>query len=130
MRLFKRKIQKKGKKNKASQCSPNRAVLEPLEPRLLLDAMTYAVETGAAMDATLRLQKVNEVDTVLLVQNDINQSVLISQALGDFSGTDAVVKSPRLRGTRCGVKLTTTAVPASADSSCSISGVWRWLARA
>jgi hypothetical protein len=29
-------------------------------------------------------------------------------------------------GTRCGLKRTRTGAPAAADSSCSISGVWRW----
>ena len=41
------------------------------------------------------------------------------------SGTEAVVSNPRLSGTKCGVKLTRTGLPASPDSSCSISGVWR-----
>ena len=39
------------------------------------------------------------------------------------SGTEAVVNSPRLSGTRCGVNDTRTGAPASALSSCSISAV-------
>ena len=43
------------------------------------------------------------------------------------SGTEAVVRMPRLSGTRCGVKPTTTGLPDRAASSCSISGVCRWV---
>ncbi len=37
---------------------------------------------------------------------------------------------PRLTGSRCGVKLTVTGLPAKSLKVCSISGVWRWLGHA
>ena len=38
-----------------------------------------------------------------------------------------VEKMPRSIGIRCGVKTTDTGPPATSDSTCSISGVCRWL---
>src|SRR5262249_61819304 len=38
---------------------------------------------------------------------------------------EMVEKMPRSIGIRCGVKTTCTGSPATSDSACSISGVWR-----
>jgi hypothetical protein len=63
----------------------NKVLIEPLEPRVLLSSdLTYTAADGKAVDLTLRMQKVNEVDTLQLVNNG-NQSVLRSQAVADTS---------------------------------------------
>jgi Ca2+-binding RTX toxin-like protein len=103
MRLFKRKLQKKGKKNKAPQCSPNRAVLEPLEPRLLLSADLAFQATAEANDLTLRMQKIEGVDTLQVVDTDNTDNVLASQALAD---TGAVVINGSATNDRLTVDLT------------------------
>ena len=59
--------------------------LEPIEPRLLLSADLVYSMAGAANDLLLRLQKVEGIDTVQLV-NRTDQSVLVSQTLADTSG--------------------------------------------
>ena len=64
----------------------NKVYLEPLEPRVLLSSdLTHAAAAGVALDATLRLQKVDDVDTLQLIDN-VDQSVLQSQALSETTG--------------------------------------------
>jgi len=62
----------------------NKVHLESLEPRILLSDFTYQAATGAAADLTLRMQKIDDVDTLQLINNS-DQSVLQSQALADTS---------------------------------------------
>ena len=86
MGLSRRKSLKNQKKiAAAARKTARRLFLEPLEPRWLLDAMTYAPSSGS-LDATLRLQG----DTLQLINNS-DQSVLASQALANFGATDKVV---------------------------------------
>ncbi|RPJ18857.1 MAG: LEPR-XLL domain-containing protein, partial [Desulfobacteraceae bacterium] len=61
-----------------------KALLEPLEPRLLLSADLKFTMTGDATDLTLRLRDVSGTDTLELVNND-DVSILQSQALADTS---------------------------------------------
>ena len=64
--------------------------LEPLEPRILLSAdMQYAM-TGAGDDVTLRLQRVNDVETLQIVDSSDFNSVLHSQALAATSGVEII----------------------------------------
>jgi pimeloyl-ACP methyl ester carboxylesterase len=58
---------------------------EALEPRILLSAdLSYTAAAGTAADLTLRLQNVENIDTLQLIDNS-DQSVLQSQALADTS---------------------------------------------
>ena len=59
--------------------------LEPLEPRLLLSADLAVQMAAGANDLTLRMQNLQGVDTVQIV-NNADQSVVQSQALADVSG--------------------------------------------
>ena len=61
-----------------------KALLEPLEPRMLLSADLKFTMTGDANDLTLRLRDVSGTDTLELVNND-DLSVLQSQALAETS---------------------------------------------
>src|SRR4030042_1705985 len=66
----------------------NRFLLEPLEPRVLLsNDLIHAAAAGAALDLTLRMQKVDDVDILQLV-NNADQSVVESQALADTSAVN------------------------------------------
>lgn len=65
----------------------NKVHLESLEPRLLLSDFAYSAAAGAASDLTLRMQKVDDMDMLQLVNNS-DQSVLQSQSLAD---TGAVI---------------------------------------
>jgi hypothetical protein len=85
MKLFKRKSQKKGKKNKASQCSPNRAVLESLEPRLLLSGELAYQATAAINDLTVQMQDAAGAQIIQIV-NNADASVVASRALSETSG--------------------------------------------
>ena len=84
-RSFRRLLNRKNRKSSPRQ---NKVFLEPLEPRLLLDAqpLSYAAAPGTAINATLRLQ----VDTLQLqlINNNSNQSVLVSQALADTTSVE------------------------------------------
>jgi len=63
----------------------NKVYFEPLEPRLLLSSdLAYTAAAGTAVDLTLRMQKVDDVDTLQLI-NNIDQSIVESQALYDTS---------------------------------------------
>ena len=61
-----------------------KAVIEPLEPRLLLDADLSFAMSGGANDLTLKQEKVGDADMIQLV-NNADQSVVESQALADTS---------------------------------------------
>ncbi len=63
------------RRNKKVAAKRNKIYLELLEPRILLDAMTYMARTGG-IDGTLRLQNVGGVDTLQLIKNN-EQSVLV-----------------------------------------------------
>ncbi|MEJ2723027.1 MAG: LEPR-XLL domain-containing protein [Deltaproteobacteria bacterium] len=82
-RLTKRKNAAAAKKRR------RKAFIEPLEPRLLLDAETlsYAAGAGSAVDLTLRLDDVTE--ELQLIDN-VNQSLLQSQALADTIGVEII----------------------------------------
>jgi Ca2+-binding RTX toxin-like protein len=61
----------------------NKVLFEPLEPRLLLSSdLTWTAAAGTALDLTLRHQKVDDVETLQLIDNR-DQSVLQSQALSE-----------------------------------------------
>ncbi|NVM57337.1 MAG: LEPR-XLL domain-containing protein, partial [Desulfobacterales bacterium] len=64
-----------------------RALLEPLEPRLLLSADLSYTMTGTSDDLTLRLEDVEGTDTLKLIDND-DLSILASQALDETSAVE------------------------------------------
>ena len=83
-----RTLQRLRNRNKKIPAMRHKVHLEPLEPRLLLSSdLAYTAAAGTALDATLRLQKVDDVDTLQLI-NNIDQSVLQSQALAETSGVN------------------------------------------
>ncbi|MGD8420941.1 MAG: LEPR-XLL domain-containing protein, partial [Gammaproteobacteria bacterium] len=71
-----------------SRSRPRKLQFEPLEPRLLLSAdLAFAADPGGS-DLTLRLDNIDGVDTVVLVDNEIADplaQVVASQALADTS---------------------------------------------
>jgi len=76
------------KRNRKLPPIRNKLHFESLEPRLLLSSdLTYTAAAGGAVDLTLRMQKVDDVDTLQLL-NNADQSILQSQSLAD---TNAVV---------------------------------------
>ena len=84
MGLSRRKSLKNQKKIAAAvRKTANRLFLEPLEPRWLLDAMSYAPPAGGSLDATLKLQ-----GATLQLINNSDQSELASHA---FDGTPQIV---------------------------------------
>ena len=63
----------------------NKVFFEPLEPRVLLSGdLAHTTAAGTALDATLRVQKVDGADTLQLI-NDADQSILETQALAETS---------------------------------------------
>jgi hypothetical protein len=87
MKVFKKKFWKQSKKRKASSRRSNKAVLEPLEPRLLLSADLAFQATDVINDLTVRMQDVAGIQTLQIV-NNADDSVVASQS---FAETDAVV---------------------------------------
>ena len=76
------------KRNRKLPPIRNKVHFEPLEPRVLLSDFTYGAAAGAALNATLQLQKLDDVDTLQLVDNTDPSIILESQALAD---TGAVI---------------------------------------
>jgi len=70
------------RRNRMTPPRQNRVHLEQLEPRILLSDFTYSAPAGSAIDATLRAERIGDVDTLQLI-NNINQSVLKSQAISE-----------------------------------------------
>jgi len=76
------------KRNKRFPPIHNKIHIEPLEQRLLLSSdLTYSAPSGTALDLTIRMQKVEEVNTLQLI-NNFNQSIVHSQTLSE---TDQVI---------------------------------------
>jgi len=90
VRSFRRQMSRQMKQSEiAAKKRSRKMLLEPLEPRILLssDPLSYTA-AGAAMDITLRLQEVEGLGTLQLIDNNNNQSVLQSRALVDTSGVE------------------------------------------
>jgi len=73
------------KRNRKLPPIRNKVYFEPLEPRVLLSDFTYGAAAGAALNATLQLQKIGDVDTLQLIDNTDPSIILESQALADTS---------------------------------------------
>ena len=85
VRSFRRQMNRRMKQRDiAAKKRSRKMLLEPLEPRILLssDPLSYTA-AGAAMDITLRLQEVEGSDTLQLIDNNNNQSVLQSKLLAE-----------------------------------------------
>ena len=80
-----RTFQRFRNRNKKIPPTRNKVYFEALEPRLLLSSdLAYTAAAGTAADLTLRLQKVDNIDTLQLI-NNVDQSIVESQALYDTS---------------------------------------------
>jgi len=90
IRSFHRQMSRQMKqREKAAKKRSRKMLLEPLEPRILLSAdLSYTAAAGAAMDITLRLQEVEGLGTLQLIDNNNNQLVLQSRAFVDTSGVE------------------------------------------
>ena len=85
---FARSFRRQMKRNKTAAKKRRKVLFEPLEPRLLLSADLSFTMTGAADDLTLKLDQVEGVDTLQLVNNedtDPTTQIVASQALDDTS---------------------------------------------
>ena len=100
-----RSIRRLFRKREKAAAKRKKAYLEPLEPRILLSDMSYSADTGAAIDATLRLQDVGGVDTVQLINNS-DLSVLAGKPLTDFGAGDSVVITGSDRADRLTIDFT------------------------
>ena len=91
VRSFRRQMSRQMKQSEiAAKKRSRKMLLEPLEPRILLssDPLSYTA-ASAAMDITLRLQEVEGSDTLQLINNNNNQSVLVSKLLAEI--TDVII---------------------------------------
>jgi Ca2+-binding RTX toxin-like protein len=66
-----------------------KALIEPLEPRLLLSADLKFAMSGDVDDVTLRMKDVGGTDTIQVVDN-ADQSIVQSQALDDTSAVEII----------------------------------------
>ena len=84
MGIFKKKLwRQKRKSDKKAKGRANRAVIEQLEPRLLL-AADLVVNAAAAVDLTVKLENTISGPTVQVVNNE-DQSLVDSQLLSETS---------------------------------------------
>lgn len=89
IRRLKERIQKK----QARRQNKRRVLLEPLEPRILLDAEMSFTMSAAAHDLTLRLGDVDGIDTLQLINNEDpvpDTQVIFSQSLAEITGVRIV----------------------------------------
>ena len=85
MGIFKKKLwRQKRKSDKKAKGRTNRAVIEQLEPRLLL-AADLVVTAAAAADLTVKLESTISCPAVQVVNNH-DQSLVDSQVLSDTTG--------------------------------------------
>jgi Ca2+-binding RTX toxin-like protein len=86
LRWFRRQMKRR---SEAAAKRRRKVLFEPLEPRLLLssDPLSYTAAAGTAADMTLRLQDVEGIETLELINNSAapGAEVVVSQALSDTS---------------------------------------------